>query len=100
LENNLIVLRQERDEINSELFDGKQEIARLLKVEQEKQALLCEMKTLLENLQTQSEKVNILNNPRLVQKNKLLYIQILIDEVKPNHNGWSTKRTLRQCYIL
>jgi hypothetical protein len=53
----LIVLRQERDEINSALFDGKQEIARLLKVELEKQALLCEMNILLENIQHQSQKV-------------------------------------------
>jgi hypothetical protein len=53
----LIVLRQERDEINSALFDGKQEIARLLKVELEKQALLCEMNILLENIQNQSQKV-------------------------------------------
>jgi transcription antitermination factor NusA-like protein len=92
----LIVLRQERDEINSALFNGKQEIARLRKVEQEKQALLCEMKILLDDIQNQSQKVKIF----LKQVNPLFYTHINIDEVKSNHNGWSAKRALQQCCIL
>lgn len=59
LERNLIVLRQERDEINSALADERQKNARLLNIEQEKHALLCEMNRLQENLQTQRIEVKI-----------------------------------------
>lgn len=55
----MIVLRQERDEINFALADERHKNARLLNIEQEKHALLCEINRLQENLQTQRKEVKI-----------------------------------------